>query len=123
MIHCTALPHRFPSLMCEVVLLFHLFLRSSLMLISRPIGWDCLVFPDWLAQAENFGTTILDEDGLLELIRTKPGKKSKYEIAAEAEVSTVSSVVWWCCCCCCCYGLPALNQNVLPSNMIRIVWP
>ena len=38
-------------------------------------------------QAESFGTTILDEDGLLELIRTKPGKKSKYEIAAEAEVS------------------------------------
>ncbi|KAK0152836.1 Replication factor C subunit 1 [Merluccius polli] len=36
-------------------------------------------------KAENFGTTILDEDGLLELIRTKPGKKSKYEIAAEAE--------------------------------------
>lgn len=39
------------------------------------------------AQAEGFGTKILDEDGLLELIRTKPGKKSKYEIAAEAEVS------------------------------------
>jgi len=38
-------------------------------------------------QAEGFGTTILDEDGLLKLIRTKPGKKSKYEIAAEAEVS------------------------------------
>ncbi|CAL8389260.1 unnamed protein product [Arctogadus glacialis] len=36
-------------------------------------------------KAENLGTTILDEDGLLELIRTKPGKKSKYEIAAEAE--------------------------------------
>ncbi|KAG7270436.1 hypothetical protein CRUP_022380 [Coryphaenoides rupestris] len=35
--------------------------------------------------AEGFGTTILDEDGLLELIRNKPGKKSKYEIAAEAE--------------------------------------
>lgn len=34
------------------------------------------------------GTTILDEDGLLELIRTKPGKKSKYELAAEAEVSS-----------------------------------
>lgn len=34
------------------------------------------------------GTKILDEDGLLELIRTKPGKKSKYEIAAEAEVSS-----------------------------------
>lgn len=32
------------------------------------------------------GTKILDEDGLLELIRTKPGKKSKYEIAAKAEV-------------------------------------
>lgn len=32
------------------------------------------------------GTKILDEDGLLDLIRTKPGKKSKYEIAAEAEV-------------------------------------
>uniref|UniRef100_A0A671TH35 Replication factor C subunit 1 n=1 Tax=Sparus aurata TaxID=8175 RepID=A0A671TH35_SPAAU len=40
-----------------------------------------------LEKAESFGTTILDEDGLLELIRTKPGKKSKYEIAAEAEVS------------------------------------
>lgn len=38
------------------------------------------------AQAESLGTKILDEDGLLELIRTKPGKKSKYEIAAEAEV-------------------------------------
>lgn len=37
-------------------------------------------------QAESLGTKILDEDGLLELIRTKPGKKSKYEIAAEAEV-------------------------------------
>ncbi|XP_056136262.1 replication factor C subunit 1 [Lampris incognitus] len=36
-------------------------------------------------KAHSFGTTILDEDGLLELIRTKPGKKSKYEIAAEAE--------------------------------------
>ncbi|XP_063740002.1 replication factor C subunit 1 isoform X2 [Eleginops maclovinus] len=38
-----------------------------------------------LEKAESFGTKILDEDGLLELIRTKPGKKSKYEIAAEAE--------------------------------------
>uniref|UniRef100_A0A3B3W2L3 Replication factor C subunit 1 n=1 Tax=Poecilia latipinna TaxID=48699 RepID=A0A3B3W2L3_9TELE len=38
-----------------------------------------------LDKAESLGTTILDEDGLLELIRTKPGKKSKYEIAAEAE--------------------------------------
>ncbi|KAM9315001.1 replication factor C subunit 1 isoform 2-T2 [Pholidichthys leucotaenia] len=38
-----------------------------------------------LEKAESFGTKILDEDGLLELIRTKPGKKSKYEIAAENE--------------------------------------
>uniref|UniRef100_A0A8C6LCJ7 Replication factor C subunit 1 n=1 Tax=Nothobranchius furzeri TaxID=105023 RepID=A0A8C6LCJ7_NOTFU len=36
-------------------------------------------------KAESLGTKILDEDGLLELIRTKPGKKSKYEITAEAE--------------------------------------
>uniref|UniRef100_A0A8D0A416 Replication factor C subunit 1 n=1 Tax=Sander lucioperca TaxID=283035 RepID=A0A8D0A416_SANLU len=41
-----------------------------------------------LEKAESLGTKILDEDGLLELIRTKPGKKSKYEIAAEAEVSS-----------------------------------
>lgn len=38
-----------------------------------------------LEKAESLGTKIIDEDGLLELIRTKPGKKSKYEIAAEAE--------------------------------------
>lgn len=38
-----------------------------------------------LEKAESLGTKILDEDGLLELIKTKPGKKSKYEIAAEAE--------------------------------------
>ncbi|XP_076584285.1 replication factor C subunit 1 isoform X1 [Chaetodon auriga] len=38
-----------------------------------------------LEKAGSLGTKILDEDGLLELIRTKPGKKSKYEIAAEAE--------------------------------------
>ncbi|XP_041642033.1 replication factor C subunit 1 [Cheilinus undulatus] len=41
-----------------------------------------------LEKAEGFGTKILDEDGLLELIRTKPGKKSKYEITAEAESKT-----------------------------------
>uniref|UniRef100_A0A665WM53 Replication factor C subunit 1 n=1 Tax=Echeneis naucrates TaxID=173247 RepID=A0A665WM53_ECHNA len=40
-----------------------------------------------LEKAESFGTKILDEDSLLELIRSKPGKKSKYEIAAEAETS------------------------------------
>uniref|UniRef100_A0A8C1FQC0 Replication factor C subunit 1 n=1 Tax=Cyprinus carpio carpio TaxID=630221 RepID=A0A8C1FQC0_CYPCA len=37
--------------------------------------------------AESFGTKIINEDELLDLIRTKPGKKSKYEIAAEAEVN------------------------------------
>ncbi|KAM6972617.1 replication factor C subunit 1 [Aplochiton taeniatus] len=36
-------------------------------------------------KAQSLGTKILDEDGLLELIRTKPGKKSKYEIAAAYE--------------------------------------
>uniref|UniRef100_A0A8D3E4D7 Replication factor C subunit 1 n=1 Tax=Scophthalmus maximus TaxID=52904 RepID=A0A8D3E4D7_SCOMX len=44
-----------------------------------------------IEKAESFGTKILDEDALLELIRTKPGKKSKYEIAAEAEVSKGNS--------------------------------
>ena len=37
-------------------------------------------------QAAALGTKIIDEDGLLNLIRTMPGKKSKYEIAVEAEV-------------------------------------
>uniref|UniRef100_A0A672MNS7 Replication factor C subunit 1 n=1 Tax=Sinocyclocheilus grahami TaxID=75366 RepID=A0A672MNS7_SINGR len=41
-------------------------------------------------KAESFGTKIINEDELLELIRTKPGKKSKYEIAAEAEVQSPS---------------------------------
>ncbi|KAF4118825.1 replication factor C subunit 1 [Onychostoma macrolepis] len=36
-------------------------------------------------KAESFGTKIINEDELFDLIRTKPGKKSKYEIAAEAE--------------------------------------
>ncbi|NP_001186496.1 replication factor C subunit 1 [Xenopus tropicalis] len=36
-------------------------------------------------KAEAFGTKILDEDGLLNLIRTLPGKRSKYDIAAAAE--------------------------------------
>ncbi|XP_043099548.1 replication factor C subunit 1 isoform X2 [Puntigrus tetrazona] len=36
-------------------------------------------------KAESFGTKIINEDELLNLIRSKPGKKSKYEIAAEAE--------------------------------------
>ncbi|XP_004681405.1 PREDICTED: replication factor C subunit 1 isoform X1 [Condylura cristata] len=37
-------------------------------------------------KAAALGTKIVDEDGLLNLIRTLPGKKSKYEIAAEAEM-------------------------------------
>ena len=40
-------------------------------------------------QAEQMGTTRLDEDALLDLIRTLPGKRSKYEIAAEKEVSAL----------------------------------
>ncbi|MBN3281955.1 RFC1 factor, partial [Polyodon spathula] len=36
-------------------------------------------------KAESLGTKILDEDGLLDLIRKQPGRRSKYEIAAEAE--------------------------------------
>ncbi|KAK1175600.1 replication factor C subunit 1-like [Acipenser oxyrinchus oxyrinchus] len=36
-------------------------------------------------KAESLGTNILDEDGLLDLIRKQPGKRSKYEIAAQAE--------------------------------------
>ncbi|XP_053712315.1 replication factor C subunit 1-like [Synchiropus splendidus] len=39
-----------------------------------------------LEKAEGFGTKILSEDDLLDLIRTKPGKKSKFEVAAEAEI-------------------------------------
>ncbi|XP_040191058.1 replication factor C subunit 1 isoform X2 [Rana temporaria] len=36
-------------------------------------------------KAESMGTKILDEDALFHLIRTLPGKKSKYVIAAEKE--------------------------------------
>ena len=42
-----------------------------------------------MLQAKQFGTTILDEDGLLNLLKTLPGKKSKYVIAAENEVLQV----------------------------------
>ncbi|XP_039255463.2 replication factor C subunit 1-like [Styela clava] len=38
-----------------------------------------------IKKAEQHKTKQLDEDGLLELIKNKPGKKSKYEIAAEKE--------------------------------------
>ncbi|XP_075050897.1 replication factor C subunit 1 isoform X2 [Mixophyes fleayi] len=39
-------------------------------------------------KAESLGTKIIDEDGLFHLISTLPGKKSKYVIAAEAEMKT-----------------------------------
>lgn len=38
-------------------------------------------------QARQFGTTQLDEDGLFELVKTKPGKKITYE-APTAEKKT-----------------------------------
>lgn len=68
------------------------------------------------------GTKILDEDGLLELIRTKPGKKSKYEIAAEAEVSCrvftgvmlfMKSFRQWCC--------YFNNTNLLFSRAMKVL--
>ncbi|XP_040822182.1 replication factor C subunit 1 isoform X1 [Ochotona curzoniae] len=42
-------------------------------------------------KAAALGTKIIDEDGLLDLIRTMPGKKSKYEIAVEAEMKREKS--------------------------------
>ncbi|XP_069781025.1 replication factor C subunit 1 isoform X2 [Narcine bancroftii] len=44
-----------------------------------------------LDKAESFGTKQIDEDGLLDLIRRMPGKRSKYEIAAEEEVKKSKS--------------------------------
>ncbi|XP_006873294.1 PREDICTED: replication factor C subunit 1 [Chrysochloris asiatica] len=42
-------------------------------------------------KAAALGTKIIDEDGLLNLIRTMPGKKSKYELAVEAEMKKEKS--------------------------------
>ncbi|KAL2305261.1 hypothetical protein Nmel_007241, partial [Mimus melanotis] len=42
-------------------------------------------------KASTFGTKVIDEDGLFDLIRTMPGKKSKYELAAETEAKKVES--------------------------------
>ncbi|XP_072352688.1 replication factor C subunit 1 isoform X2 [Scyliorhinus torazame] len=44
-----------------------------------------------LDKAESLGTKQIDEDGLLDLIRRMPGKKSKYEIAAEDEIKKSSA--------------------------------
>ncbi|XP_032883015.1 replication factor C subunit 1 isoform X1 [Amblyraja radiata] len=46
-----------------------------------------------LDKAESFGTKQIDEDGLLNLIRRMPGKRSKYDIAAEEEVRKTKSKV------------------------------
>ncbi|XP_032541073.1 replication factor C subunit 1 [Chiroxiphia lanceolata] len=42
-------------------------------------------------KASALGTKVIDEDGLFDLIRTMPGKKSKYELAAETETKKVES--------------------------------
>uniref|UniRef100_A0A1W7RE57 Replication factor C subunit 1 n=1 Tax=Agkistrodon contortrix contortrix TaxID=8713 RepID=A0A1W7RE57_AGKCO len=46
-------------------------------------GRDCGVSK--CEKASALGTKIIDEDGLFDLIRNTPGKRSKYEIAAETE--------------------------------------
>ena len=46
-----------------------------------------------IAQAQQLGTKIVDEDGMLDLIRTLPGKRSKYEVAAEKEASKVKTIL------------------------------
>ncbi|XP_058693109.1 replication factor C subunit 1 isoform X3 [Poecile atricapillus] len=47
------------------------------------VGRDC--GQSKCEKASTLGTKVIDEDGLFDLIRTMPGKKSKYELAAEAE--------------------------------------
>ncbi|XP_074443932.1 replication factor C subunit 1 isoform X2 [Larus michahellis] len=42
-------------------------------------------------KASTLGTKVIDEDGLFDLIRTMPGKKSKYELAAETEAKKADS--------------------------------
>ncbi|XP_015687437.1 replication factor C subunit 1 [Protobothrops mucrosquamatus] len=42
-------------------------------------------------KASALGTKIIDEDGLFDLIRNTPGKRSKYEIAAETEAKKAKS--------------------------------
>ena len=52
-------------------------------------SYSHLLFKLLMLQATQFGTKQLDEDGVLELIRKQPGKKSKYEVAAEADAKKV----------------------------------
>ncbi|XP_025021339.1 replication factor C subunit 1 isoform X2 [Python bivittatus] len=42
-------------------------------------------------KASALGTKVIDEDGLFDLIRNTPGKRSKYEIAAETEAKKTKS--------------------------------
>ena len=42
-----------------------------------------------LSKAEQFKTKQIDEDGFLDLIRSRPGKKSKYTVAAEEAAAKV----------------------------------
>ncbi|XP_032080112.1 replication factor C subunit 1 [Thamnophis elegans] len=44
-------------------------------------------------KASALGTKVIDEDGLFDLIRNTPGRKSKYEIAAETEAKRTKSKV------------------------------
>ncbi|NXP55646.1 RFC1 factor, partial [Heliornis fulica] len=53
------------------------------------VGRDC--GQSKCEKASTLGTKIIDEDGLFDLIRTMPGKKSKYELAAETEAKKAES--------------------------------
>ncbi|KFV49551.1 Replication factor C subunit 1, partial [Tyto alba] len=53
------------------------------------VGRDC--GQSKCEKASTLGTKVIDEDGLFDLIRTMPGKKSKYELAAETEAKKVES--------------------------------
>lgn len=52
-----------------------------------------VLFACVMCQAAEFGTEMLDEDGLFNLIRKLPGKKSKYTIAAENERLQVCAAI------------------------------
>ncbi|XP_013404916.1 replication factor C subunit 1 [Lingula anatina] len=54
--------------------------RTSYVVVGRDAG------ESKLSKARQLGTKQLDEDGVLDLIKTLPGKKSKYTVAAEKMV-------------------------------------
>jgi len=66
---------------------------ASLVFLSQTNYCSCLKLYCTVLQAAEFGTEMLDEDGLFDLIRRLPAKKSKYQIAAENERSQVSAKV------------------------------